>query len=162
MREEHLGMTLIWPKRDEVGNSHETYSSQPLANSGHHVIMSSFYMVRPPLLLHIGTAQRTLTFRNYSSVLFISSRSRRMWICFPAFFVVLSISAIFLLAVFGALRQSRTSKVPPLKTGCIPWLGCAIEFGKEPLNVIRRTQIEVRHSFKFPMRYTSTHTPRLK
>jgi 24-hydroxycholesterol 7alpha-hydroxylase len=70
-----------------------------------------------------------------------------MWICFPAFFVVLSISAIFLLAVFGALRQSRTSKVPPLKTGCIPWLGCAIEFGKEPLNVIRRTQIELGDIF---------------
>ena len=35
-------------------------------------------------------------------------------------------------------------KFPPIRTGWLPWLGCALEFGKEPLHFIKRTKDEVR------------------
>lgn len=41
-------------------------------------------------------------------------------------------------------RAYRTDKLPPVRSGWLPWLGCALEFGKEPLNFIKRTKDEVR------------------
>lgn len=39
--------------------------------------------------------------------------------------------------------QEEAGKFPPMRTGWLPWIGCAIQFGKEPLNFIKRTKDEV-------------------
>ena len=40
-------------------------------------------------------------------------------------------------------NSSRRTRLPPVKGGWIPWVGCAIPFGKEPLWFIQRTRKEV-------------------
>ena len=46
-----------------------------------------------------------------------------------------------LMVIYGS--ASRGGNCPPVRTGWLPWLGCAVEFGKEPLNFIKRTKDEV-------------------
>jgi len=50
-----------------------------------------------------------------------------------------------LAAVLWLVRSnsSRRTRLPPVKGGWIPWVGCAIPFGKEPLWFIQRTRKEV-------------------
>ena len=43
----------------------------------------------------------------------------------------------------NAVASRGVGKLPPIRSGWLPWLGCALEFGKEPLNFIRKTKIEV-------------------
>ena len=42
-----------------------------------------------------------------------------------------------------AISFSGSSKLPPVEGGWIPWLGCALAFGKEPLWFIKKTQEKV-------------------
>ena len=37
----------------------------------------------------------------------------------------------------------RRTRLPPVKGGWMPWVGCAIPFGKEPLLFIEQTRKEV-------------------
>ena len=46
--------------------------------------------------------------------------------------------------VLVCLDRKRVPNCPPMKSGLIPWLGCAVEFGKAPLAMIRKSQQEVR------------------
>lgn len=52
---------------------------------------------------------------------------------------------VLLLALW--LRRSRSNPLPhplpPVRSGWLPWVGCAIPFGKEPLYFIQRTKEEV-------------------
>ena len=57
---------------------------------------------------------------------------------------------VAILTVLGLLTllllkraHGGADKLPPLRSGWLPWLGCALEFGKEPLNFIKRTRDEV-------------------
>ena len=55
------------------------------------------------------------------------------------------LGAVLLLAVLWRLLRAKPSgPFPPVKDGWIPWLGCAIEFGKEPLFFVQKAQKEVR------------------
>lgn len=36
------------------------------------------------------------------------------------------------------------SKLPPVEGGWVPWLGCALDFGKEPLWFIRKAHEKVQ------------------
>lgn len=55
------------------------------------------------------------------------------------------LGAVLLLAVLWRLLRAKPSgRLPPVKDGWIPWLGCAIEFGKEPLFFVQKAQKEVR------------------
>lgn len=38
---------------------------------------------------------------------------------------------------------SRRCKLPPVEGGWIPWVGCAVAFGKEPLWYIKKTHDKV-------------------
>lgn len=40
-------------------------------------------------------------------------------------------------------RLSFGAKLPPVQGGWVPWLGCALDFGKEPLWYIKRTHDKV-------------------
>ena len=55
--------------------------------------------------------------------------------------------AIIVLGLLTSLLLKRArdgaDKLPPIRSGWLPWLGCALEFGKEPLNFIKRTRDEV-------------------
>ena len=54
----------------------------------------------------------------------------------PALFLVsFLVIALFLLNFLTA----KNVKYPPIIRGWIPWLGCAIDFGKAPLNFIRKS-----------------------
>lgn len=44
-------------------------------------------------------------------------------------------------------RAHGTDRFPPVRSGWLPWLGCALEFGREPLNFINRTKDELGHVF---------------
>ena len=62
----------------------------------------------------------------------------------PALFLVsFLLIALFLLNFLAA----KNVKYPPVIKGWIPWLGCAIDFGKAPLNFIRKSS--ERHGLIF-------------
>ena len=48
---------------------------------------------------------------------------------------------LLLIAKMATFR--REAGVPPAKRGWIPWVGVAIQFGKEPLHYIEKTKREV-------------------
>jgi len=54
----------------------------------------------------------------------------------PALFLV-----VFLVIALLSLNflAAKNVKYPPVIKGWIPWLGCAIDFGKEPLNFIKKS-----------------------
>lgn len=63
-------------------------------------------------------------------------------------------SALLVGAVVGALglvsflawllrAQRRRQDLPPERSGWLPWLGCAVDFGKAPLFFIQKTRKEV-------------------
>lgn len=60
-------------------------------------------------------------------------------------FLFLLISVIICVVTCKIFRSSDKSNMPPSKTGWIPWVGVAIEFGKEPLNYIEKTRREVNY-----------------
>lgn len=45
-----------------------------------------------------------------------------------------------------ASRLSFGAKPPPVQGGWFPWLGCALDFGKEPLWYIKSTHDKVKTS----------------
>ena len=51
------------------------------------------------------------------------------------FFVSFLVIALFLLNFMA----TKNFKYPPVIKGWIPWFGCAIDFGKEPLNFIKKS-----------------------
>ena len=57
------------------------------------------------------------------------------------------VAILTVLGLLTSLLLKRThggaDKLPPLRSGWLPWLGCALEFGKEPLNFIKRIRDEV-------------------
>ena len=53
------------------------------------------------------------------------------------------IGGLALLATLLWLVRSNSARLPPVKGGWMPWVGCAIPFGKEPLWFIQRTKEEV-------------------
>jgi len=57
------------------------------------------------------------------------------------------LAVVGLLTIFLAYTSRAhghgTEKFPPVRSGWLPWLGCALEFGKEPLNFIKMTKDEV-------------------
>ena len=48
-----------------------------------------------------------------------------------------------ILISFVYLLSRKANKYPPICKGWIPWLGCAIEFGKQPLDFIEQKRKEV-------------------
>ena len=52
---------------------------------------------------------------------------------------------VTLLVVKRAFALYGADKFPPVRSGWVPWVGCALEFGKEPLNFIKRTKDEVKY-----------------
>lgn len=62
-----------------------------------------------------------------------------------------SISTV-LLCIFKRKVSRSKHNMPPSKAGWIPWVGVAIEFGKEPLNYIEKARKEV--STMQPMSHT--------
>lgn len=67
----------------------------------------------------------------------VSLLTRSMW------WVILTVATLITLLVLK--RAHRTDRFPPVRSGWLPWLGCALEFGREPLNFINRTKDEVTH-----------------
>ena len=58
--------------------------------------------------------------------------------------ILLILAGLITLLVVKRVAASRgPDKLPPVRSGWLPWLGCALEFGKEPLNFIKRTRDEV-------------------
>ena len=51
--------------------------------------------------------------------------------------VIIVASLFFLTLISVTLMKSKQAKKPPVIAGWIPWVGCAIEFGKAPLNFIK-------------------------
>ena len=43
----------------------------------------------------------------------------------------------------AGLARGSSCKLPPVEGGWVPWVGCAIAFGKEPLWFIRRAHEKV-------------------
>lgn len=43
----------------------------------------------------------------------------------------------------GASCLPRGCKLPPVEGGWVPWVGCAVAFGKEPLWYIKKTHEKV-------------------
>ena len=82
---------------------------------------------------------------------FVSCSNQASVWCFCVFcamWLTVCIAAAMLLLlgiglVLVCLNQKSGSNCPPVKSGLIPWLGCAVEFGKAPLAVIRKCQQEV-------------------
>ena len=54
------------------------------------------------------------------------------------------VGVLFYLLLLGRARRSR-HQLPPQRSGLVPWLGCALAFGKEPLFFIQKTRKEVRN-----------------
>jgi 24-hydroxycholesterol 7alpha-hydroxylase len=54
-----------------------------------------------------------------------------------------------LLWFLGLCRSPWRSRLrlPPERSGCIPWLGCAVEFGKAPLHFIEETRKQLGDVF---------------
>ena len=50
---------------------------------------------------------------------------------------------VLFVALWRLPRRSGGARLPPVKGGWIPWVGCAVPFGKEPLHFIQRTKEEV-------------------
>lgn len=55
------------------------------------------------------------------------------------------IVGLLILLVLQSIVSHGTDKLPPVRSGWLPWLGCALEFGKEPLSFIKRTKDEVTY-----------------
>ena len=53
------------------------------------------------------------------------------------------VTCVILFSLFF-LRPRKSTKYPPVCKGWIPWLGCAVEFGKRPLNFIEQKRKEVK------------------
>ena len=57
------------------------------------------------------------------------------------------LAVVGLLTILLAYTSRGTEKFPPVRSGWLPWLGhrlgCVLEFGKEPLNFIKKTKDEV-------------------
>ena len=60
-------------------------------------------------------------------------------ILFTTFCIVLAIPVIIIIL---RQREGRRKNLPPLKSGWIPWIGVAFDFGKEPLFYIHTTRKE--------------------
>ena len=63
-----------------------------------------------------------------------------------------SFLAIFIFILISYIVKSvlaRKSTQPPVISGWVPWIGCAIEFGKAPLEFIRRARDEHGSVFTF-------------
>ena len=62
--------------------------------------------------------------------------------------VLTAVVGLTLFATVSWLVKSNLrgkARLPPVKSGWIPWVGCAIPFGKEPLWFIQQTRKEVRY-----------------
>lgn len=71
------------------------------------------------------------------------TRQQMWWI------IILSLATLVTLLVMKRAAASRGPyRLPPVRSGWLPWIGCALEFGKEPLNFIKRTQDEVLIYYK--------------
>ena len=60
--------------------------------------------------------------------------------------VVAVVGGLTLISTLSWLVRSNLGgkeRLPPVKSGWIPWVGCAIPFGKEPLWFIQQTRKEV-------------------
>ena len=60
--------------------------------------------------------------------------------------VLAAVVGLTLFATVSWLVKSNLrgkARLPPVKSGWIPWVGCAIQFGKEPLWFIQQTRKEV-------------------
>ena len=64
------------------------------------------------------------------------------------FYVIGLMSCVLLLSLLYLLSR-RSTKYPPICKGWIPWLGCAIEFGKRPLDFIDHKRKQVGRSIIF-------------
>ena len=53
------------------------------------------------------------------------------------------LTGLTLLLIFHKILGRDDRKLPPLRDGWLPYLGCAFEMGKEPLKFINRTRKEV-------------------
>ena len=60
-------------------------------------------------------------------------------ILFTVFCIVLAIPVIIIIL---RQRAGRRKNLPPLKSGWIPWIGVAFDFGKKPLLYINTTRKE--------------------
>ena len=52
--------------------------------------------------------------------------------------LVILAAVVGLLTILLASTSRGTEKFPPVRSGWLPWLGCALEFDKEPLNFIKK------------------------
>ena len=52
----------------------------------------------------------------------------------------LAIVTFIVITYFVKSVLARKSNQPPIVTGWLPWIGCAIDFGKTPLEFIRRAR----------------------
>ena len=57
--------------------------------------------------------------------------------------LVVLILSVFAFIFFNG-KLSANQRLPPMKSGCIPWFGIAFEFGKAPLHYIEKTRKEVQ------------------
>ena len=64
-----------------------------------------------------------------------------MWLTVVMAAIMLLLLGVGLVLV--CLNHKSAPNCPPMKSGFIPWLGCAVEFGKAPLAMIRKSQQEV-------------------
>ena len=64
------------------------------------------------------------------------------------FYVIGLMSCVLLFSLLYLLTR-RSTKYPPICKGWIPWLGCAIEFGKRPLDFIDHKRKQVGRSIFF-------------
>lgn len=44
---------------------------------------------------------------------------------------------------FSHAYKRNGTRLPPVQSGWLPWVGCAVEFGREPLFYINRTRRKV-------------------
>ena len=57
------------------------------------------------------------------------------------------LTGLTLLLIFHKILRRDNRKVPPLRDGWLPWLGCAFEMRKGPLKFINKTRKEVSKPF---------------
>jgi len=67
--------------------------------------------------------------------------------------IILFVGLVTFLVLQKASVSRGADKLPPIRTGWLPWLGCALEFGKEPLHFIKRTRDEVEDVFVIYLSY---------
>ena len=63
-------------------------------------------------------------------------------------YIIVLMSCVLLFSLLYLLSR-RSTKYPPICKGWIPWLGCAIEFGKRPLDFIDHKRKQVGRSIFF-------------